>query len=153
MKRLRIYCDTSVFGGCFDEEFKIESKKLFSYIKNGRFILVVSDTLLAELDKAPKKIQKILSELSEANVEFTEFSDEVSYLRDRYIEAGVISKANRLDAEHIAFASVADVDFVVSWNFKHIVNYNRINGYQAVNLLSGYKEIKIYSPKEIVEDD
>lgn len=82
-----------------------------------------------------------------------EFSDEILNLRDAYLAAGILSQNSEADAEHIASASVADVDFVVSWNFKHIVHFEKITGYQAVNLLKGYKEIRIYSPKEVVENE
>jgi len=150
MKKLRIYLDTSVFGGCFDDEFSDESRMLFEQIKSGKFKLVISGTTLAELDKAPEYIQKILSELPVENIELVEYSDEINLLRDEYVKAGVVGKSSKADAEHIASASVAGVDFVVSWNFKHIVHYDKIAGYQAVNLLHGYKSISIYSPKEVV---
>ena len=72
-------------------------------------------------------------------------------LREAYIEAGVLGQGSIADAEHIASAPVAKVDFVVSWNFKHIVHYEKIHGFQAVNLSKNYKAIRIYSPKEVVE--
>lgn len=153
MKRLRVYADTSVFGGCFDNEFEDESKRFFADIKAGKFILVVSAITLRELDQAPDKVQKVLNELSPKNVEIIESSVEISYLRDAYLEAGILGPESNADAEHIASASVAGVDFVVSWNFKHIVHFEKIAGYQAVNLLNGYKEIRIYSPKEVVESE
>jgi hypothetical protein len=153
MRRLRIYCDTSVFGGCFDEEYKDESLLFFADIKGGKFVLVISSTVLAELDRAPDRVQKVLSELPEDFVEFIEFSDEIADLRDGYIKAGIVGVSCKADAEHIASASVADVDFVVSWNFKHIVHYDKISGYQAINLMNGYREIKIYSPREVIEHD
>ena len=84
-------------------------------------------------------------------IEFIEYSDEIGELRDAYIKAEVIGVVNKYDAEHIVSATVADVDFVISWNFKHIVHFDKINGYQAVNLFKGYKPIRIYSPKEVVE--
>ena len=153
MKQLRIYCDTSVFGGCFDEEFTEESRRLFRDIESGKFILVISATVLAELDRAPQTVQEVLSSLPAERIELIEFSDEVAGLRDEYIRAGVVTQSSRSDAEHIASASVADVDFVVSWNFKHIVHYDKISGYQAVNLLNGYRQIKIYSPREVIGND
>lgn len=153
MKQLRIYCDTSVFGGCFDKEFTEESRRLFRDIEGGKFILVISATVLAELDRAPQTVQEVLASLPDERVELIEFSDEVAQLRDAYIKAGVVTPSSRSDAEHIASASVADVDFVVSWNFKHIVHYDKISGYQAVNLLNGYRQIKIYSPREVIEND
>lgn len=79
-----------------------------------------------------------------------EYSDLIGDLRDAYIQANVVGNASKADAEHVASASVADVDVIVSWNFKHIVHYDKINGYHAVNLLNGYKQIHIFSPKEVV---
>lgn len=153
MKRFRVYADTSVFGGCFDKEFTGESRQFFADIKAGRFALVISAATLRELDQAPDEVQKILNELPPKNVEIVESSDEISFLRDAYLEAGILGPESNADAEHIASASVAEVDFVVSWNFKHIVHYEKIAGYQAVNLMNGYKEIRVYSPKEVVEGE
>ncbi|MBA7686372.1 hypothetical protein ES703_94816 [subsurface metagenome] len=150
MKRFRIYADTSVFGGCFDDEFAEESKSFFADIKAGKFLLVISATILGELERAPDYVQRVLAELPPENVEIIEFSDEIAHLRDAYLEARIVEPEGKMDAEHIASASVADADFVVSWNFKHIVHYEKISGYHAVNLMNGYKEIGIYSPKEVV---
>jgi len=150
MKRFRIYADTSVFGGCFDDEFTEESKSLFADIKAGKFLLVISATTLGELERAPDYVQRVLAELPPENVEIIEFSEEIARLRDAYLEARIVEPEGKADAEHIASASVADADFVVSWNFKHIVHYEKISGYHAVNLMNGYKEIGIYSPKEVV---
>ncbi len=153
MKQFRVYADTSVFGGCFDKEFAEESKRFFADIKAGKFVLVISTTILRELDKAPDYVQRVLNDLSPENVEIVESSDEISFLRDAYLQAGILGLGSNADAEHIASASVAEADFVVSWNFKHIVHYEKIAGYQAVNLLNGYKEIRIYSPKEVVGNE
>ena len=78
-------------------------------------------------------------------------SQEVARLHDAYIAAGVLGPASRDDAEHVASASVAGADLVVSWNFKHIVHFEKIAGFQAVNMLHGYNPIRIYSPREVVE--
>jgi len=153
MKKLRIYLDTSVFGGCFDEEFAAESKQLFAEIMSGCFEVVVSRTTLDELNRAPERVQKILADIPEEFVEFFDAGDEADKLATAYLEAGILGKSSKGDAEHIAAASLAEVDFVVSWNFKHIVHYDKIRAYQGVNMLKGYKPILIYSPKEVVEYD
>lgn len=153
MKKLRVYLDTSVFGGCFDEEFAAESKQLFTEIMSGCFEVVVSRTTLDELNRAPERVQKILADIPEEFVELFDAGDEADKLATAYLEAGILGKSSMGDAEHIAAASLAEVDFVVSWNFKHIVHYDKIRAYQAVNMLKGYKPILIYSPKEVVEYD
>ena len=151
MKRIRIYADTSVFGGCFDEEFLKESRKLFLEIKNRKFDLVVSEATLRELEQAPHDVRQLLLELPRENMEIVRLSEEIENLRDAYISTGVVGPACILDAEHIAAASVADVDIIVSWNFKHIVHFEKIRGYHAVNIFRGYHAIPIHSPREVIE--
>jgi len=151
LRQLRIYADTSVFGGCFDEVFAEDSRKLFEEIKAGRFLVVLSGTVLRELQKAPEHILKLVSDIPQESMEIIEYSEEIESLRDAYLDAGVVGPASLLDAEHIASATVAAVDLIVSWNLKHIVHFEKIRGYHAVNLLLGYHSIPIHSPKEVIE--
>lgn len=83
-------------------------------------------------------------------IEYIPASDEIDSLSRAYVEAGIIGAESQRDAEHIAAASVADVDLIVSWNFRHIVHYEKIRGYHAVNLMKGYKTIPIHSPREVI---
>ena len=125
MKVLRVYADTSVFGGCFDEEFEEESRALFEEVANGRFVLVISFVTLRELRRSPDHVRRILEELPMSSIEMLPDSPEVERLRDAYLQAGVVGPNSADDAEHIAAASVAEVDVVVSWNFEHIVHIDR----------------------------
>lgn len=70
-----------------------------------------------------------------------------------YIEDGAIDARMRADALHIALATVARVDVLVSWNFRHIVNLKRIRAYNAVNLKSGYPVLEIRTPREVPGDE
>lgn len=72
---------------------------------------------------------------------------------EAYIRAAVLSPGMRADAQHIAIATVGRVDVLVSWNFKHIVNLERIRGYNSVNLRQGYPLIEIRTPREVVSDE
>jgi predicted nucleic acid-binding protein len=154
MKSLRIYVDTSVFGGCFDDEFKEASLKLFDEIRAGRFILLFSAATLRELKTAPEQVRGVLRSIPEQFLEAIEETPEVIELRDAYLKAGIVTKKSTVDAEHIAAASVAGADIIVSWNFKHIVHYDKIRGYRAVNLLNRYSHlIAIHSPKEVINND
>ncbi|MFN0165419.1 MAG: hypothetical protein ACKV22_03225 [Bryobacteraceae bacterium] len=153
MKRLRVYADTSVFGGCHDDEFLDVSRSFFDEVSAGRFRLVISEVVLRELALAPESVQAVLGRLDPQSVEILRFTEEVGRLRDGYIRAGVLGSASVNDAEHIAFGSVAVVDLFVSWNFKHIVHFDKIAGFGAVNLLHGYREIRIHSPREVIEHD
>lgn len=151
MKRWRIYADTSVFGGCFDARFAQDSLRLFEEIRAGRFVLVVSAVTLLELHPAPQAVQGLLQDLPAGSLEHMAPSDEIDRLRDAYLEAAVVGPGSRRDAEHIAAASVADVDVVVSWNFRHIVHFDRIRGYHAVNLMQGYRLVPIHTPREVIQ--
>ena len=150
MRKLRVFVDTSVFGGCFDEEFDRHSRRFFDEVQAGRFGIVVSDTVLAELKGAPDNVKMLLVGLDD-HVEVVAPSDEMQNLRDAYIEAGIVGLASYDDAEHIAVASVERVDLVVSWNFKHIVHFDKIKGYNAVNMLKGYQPMDIRSPSEVID--
>ncbi len=83
--------------------------------------------------EAPSRVRAVLGAIDFQNVELVALSEEVLALRNAYIEAGVVGAASLEDAEHVATAAVAGVDLVVSWNFKHIVHYDKIAGYNAVN--------------------
>lgn len=151
MHKSRVYADTSVFGGTQDEEFAEDSRLFFEQVRTGRFRLVLSQTVLDELDPAPPNVQAVLASLPENATDVVSRSPEVAELRDAYLQAGIVGPASRRDAEHIATASVAGVDLIVSWNFHHIVHYDKIRLYHAVNLVQGYKPIPIHTPKEVIQ--
>lgn len=146
----RIYTDTSVIGGCLDVEFSEGSTMLFDEFKSGNSILIISSLTLAELENAPQPVKDILKQVSLEFIEYIEFSEEISVLAETYLSEGVVSKKSRVDAQHIATATVHRVDVLVSWNFKHIVNLDRIHGYNSVNLKLGYPLIEIRTPTEVL---
>lgn len=152
MRVLRVYADTSVFGGPFDEEFADASRRLFNAIDQGRFRLVTSGLVEQELAQAPKQVQEFFIKTA-ANAELVEPSTDAVSLRDAYVSLGVVSESYLADALHVALATVAGCDLIVSWNFKHIVNYRKIRQYNAVNALKGYGEIAIHSPLEVVDSE
>ncbi len=151
MRRLRVYADTSVFGGCFDDEFAEASRTFFRDVAAGRFVVVIADAVLREVALAPEHVRGVLKGLPADAVELVTLTEEIGRLRDAYIREGVLGRASRNDAEHIASASVAVVDLLISWNFKHIVHFDKITGFEAVNLLHGYRPIRIHSPREVVD--
>ena len=149
-KPLRVYADTSVFGGCFDDEFKAESVRFFDEVRQGQFVVVVSNVTLDELELAPDPVRGVLAGLPPGQVEIVSTSPESDGLRKAYLEAAVVGPASSNDAAHIAVATVSGADMVVSWNFKHIVHFEKIGGYEGVNSLRGYRSPRIYSPREVV---
>jgi predicted nucleic acid-binding protein len=152
MPALRVYVDTSVFGGVFDAEFARASKRFFTQARAGRFLPVVSPIVADEITDAPVRVRR-------AYEKFMSLADVISVensalaLRDAYLNAGIVTPQWSADALHVALATVAGCAMIVSWNFKHIVNYRRIPLYNAVNKLNGYGEIGIFTPQEVVEDE
>jgi len=150
MKQQRIYIDTSIVGGFFDEEFEKETKMLFQRLENKEVAFVASDILREELKGAPEHVRNLLDNYSNDCFEMVALTDEVKELADKYIAENVVGKTSLDDCRHIALATINKVDILVSWNFKHIVNITRIKGYNAVNLKNGYQTLEIRNPKDLV---
>ncbi len=147
----RLYLDTSVFGGYFDAEFEVWTKMLFDQIIAGKYKVLYSELTGIELENAPEKVKNLLAELPKESVEIVENSTHATDLALAYIREKVVGKTSISDCNHIALATLNNADILVSWNFKHIVNVNRIRGYNAVNSILGHKILEIRSPREILE--
>jgi len=151
MKRQRIYIDTSIVGGFFDEIFENETKLLFKRLENKEVLFVTSDVLTSELEKAPEWIRTLLNNYSDDCFEKVSLTDEARELAEKYIAENVVGRTSYDDCCHIALATIHRVNVLASWNFKHIVNLARIRGYNGVNLKNGYTTIEIRNPKELID--
>jgi hypothetical protein len=149
----RVYVDTSVLGGCEDEEFSEHSLRLMETFVRGERVLVLSILTIQELAAAPARVRQRLASVPESYIETLPLDAEAEALAEAYLAAGVLTAKMRADAQHIAIATVARVDVLVSWNFKHIVNLQRIHGYNSVNLRQGYPMIEIRTPREVMSDE
>ncbi len=151
-KNLRIYADTSVFGGVFDDEFSEASVRFFDSIKQGKFSLLTSELVRDEIRTAPEKVKQLFEE-SLVYAEVVEISAEALKLQKAYLNASILTEKYSTDALHVALATVCNASFIVSWNFKHIVNFRKMHMYNVVNKNNGFEEIDIYSPLEVIEDE
>jgi len=142
-----IYIDTSVFGGYFDIEFSRDTIPFFEKLISKKIEIIVSETLELEIYRAPSFIIDFYESLG--NLKKVELTVEVENLALKYIDEKVVGKTSLADCQHIALATISNVDVLVSWNFKHIVNLERIRGYNSINIREGYKMIEIRTPKEI----
>lgn len=151
----RIYIDTSVFGGHFDNEFKEHTIPLFERIKAGEFVILYSTITQDELENAPENVKELVKNLKADLAEFIEITEEAVDLATEYITEKVVGQTSFADCLHIALATINRADFLVSWNFKHIVNIERIRGYNSINIKKGYRQLEIRSPREFekYEDD
>jgi len=148
----RIYIDTSVIGGCEDEEFSQWSIQLFEEFRKGLRIAVVSDLTRKELEKAPDNVKEQLFSIPDINIENVFLTEEAEILAQKYIDEGVVSGRHMADAQHIAIASIERVDVLVSWNFQQIVNLDRIHAFNSVNIKLVYPILEIRSPREIIHE-
>ncbi len=150
MRKLRIYIDTSVIGGCFDKEFAEWSNLLFQEFIEGKKIAVISDITLEELEHAPEKIRILIDKIPNEHIEYVALDNESENLAALYIKNKAITRKFLEDAQHIAISTIMNVDVLVSWNFKHIVNLERIKNYNSVNIKYNYKLIEIRTPREVL---
>lgn len=151
--KYRVYIDTSVIGGYFDDEFKNDTIKLFDKIYSEEFQVYISEITELELLEAPEKVKELVTKIPESTLIRLELNKESEELAQKYISENVLGQASQNDAYHIALASVNRLDVLISWNFKHIVNFNKIRLFNSANLKNGYPQIDIRSPKELIDHD
>ena len=124
-------------------------------MKNDEFTLLYSTVTEEELESAPQKVKELVKSIKIDNTEFLEASSEAIDLASEYISEKVVGQTSFADCLQIALATINRADFLISWNFKHIVNVQRIRGYNSINIKNGYKQLEIRSPREFekYEDD
>ena len=148
-----VYLDTSVFGGYYDNEFSADTIPFFERIAEEQIIVLVSEILEEELSDAPDFVKELFESILDGEIQYVNVTTEVEKLAETYIDEKVVGKTSFADCTHIALASINKADILVSWNFKHIVNIDRIRGYNSVNLKLGYPILEIRTPKEIFRYD
>lgn len=128
----RLYIDTSVFGGFFDEEFSEFTRPLLKRLQDGEFRLLFSVVTEDELSASPENVKSLVTNFKVENTEFIDTTDEAIELATQYIAEKVVGQTSFADCLHIALATINRADYLISWNFKHIVNVQRIQGYNAI---------------------
>ena len=146
----RIYIDTSVIGGYYDTEFDEATREFFRRIENKEFDVYFSEVNDTELINAPQQVKEVKNLIPADCFHYIEMTDEIKELALLYIEEGALGRASRNDAYHIALASVNRIDCLISWNFKHIVNYDKKRMFNSINIRFAYPQINIYSPLEFL---
>jgi len=155
MKTPRIYLETTIFNFVFADDAPEKTWatiKLFEEIKAGRYVPYASYYVIDELNKAPEPLRSdMLNLFDRYGIITLEAQEEAANMAGIYLKEGVIPPSHKMDALHLAIATVMEMDFIVSWNFKHIVKRNTILATGAINLREGYKPLGIFSPMEVIE--
>lgn len=146
---LRIYIDTSVLGGCFDTEFSEWSNGLIRDFRARRLVPVLSDMTAAEVADAPAPVRELHQDMLLLAGAVLPITPRVLDLVAAYEARKILAAKYGADMRHIALATIADVDALVSWNFRHIVRLEKIRLFHAVNVESGYRALNILSPREV----
>lgn len=143
------YLDTSVFGGYFDEEFSADTIPFFERIADENITVIISELLEEELSGAPGFVTGLFNDNLGGKTLYANVTTEVEELAETYINEKVVGQTSYADCTHIALATINKADILASWNFRHIVNIDRIRGYNSVNMKLGYPILEIRTPKEI----
>ena len=146
---MQVYVDTSVFGGMFDEEFSASSRAFFEEVRGGRFHATISAIVLNELQDAPEDVRQLYGQF-EPVLHSAEVSESSLRLMRHYLAAGIVGEKWRADALHVAVATVSGCKAIVSWNFRHIVHFEKIPLYNGVNMTQGFGTVAIHTPQEMV---
>jgi len=156
MRTPKIYIETSVFNNAISDqspEMRNETLKLFKEIEEGKFIPYTSAYVEKEIDEAPEhKKEEMYNIIKDMKIKTLGKNNDIDLLADEYIKEKIIPEDHRMDALHIAAATVNDLDIIVSWNFRHIVKRKTMILTELVNKRNGYNEVEIYSPTEVTED-
>ncbi len=150
---MKFYVGTSVWGGFDDLEFSEWTIPFFEQARQGKFVIVLSDVTIGELQKAPEIVRNLPTTIPPDYLELISLTNEHLSLADKYVEEGALTSKYHSDAQHIAISSILKVDSLVSWNFKHMVNFFRIRQYNSINLKYGYGTIDIRTPKEVTYEN
>ena len=151
---MKFYLDTSVFGGYWDDIFEKETRQFLEYAEELQAKLIYSNITERELKPAPQRVRELPKEIVKSygklSFEVVEIDSEIESLADKYIKEKALTEKCRDDARHIAAATVHGVSVLVTWNFKHMINFLRMRHYDSINIRLGYNKIDIRSPRAII---
>lgn len=155
MRVPKVYIETSVFNFVFADDApdkRRDTIALFEEIRQGKYIPYTSDMVIGELNRASEpKRRQMLDLVGEYGMVILPVAPEAASLAGMYVSEGVIPAKYRTDSIHIAVTTVEDLDFIVSYNFKHIVKRKTVTMTEGINIREGYKRIGIFSPTEVID--
>jgi len=148
---MKIYLDTSVISALFDErniERKILTEEFFS--KLGIYDVYISELTIAEIERTPDKT--LSDKMKQVIIDFAvlEINEAVEELAKEYVKYGAVPESYPEDAYHIAVAVLNEMDYLLSWNFRHIVRRRTKDIVRMVNTLRSLKQTEITTPGELL---
>jgi len=157
MRKLKIYFDTSVIGNLDSRDSpdkQTDTLMLWDDIIAGEYDVFLSYVIFDELARCPDEKRSILMDyLAQIEYERIESHEDIFALADEFVRLGILKQKNHDDAQHIAASMVAGCDILVSWNFKHMVNYKTIDGVRIVSAITKYRDVSICTPTMLLGGD
>ncbi len=156
MRKLKIYLDTSVISYLdqSDSQEKMEqTRKLWKILQIGKYDVVISDLVLIEINECKEPKRSILKEyLAQINYKRANITEETEEIANEIIKEGILNPKSFDDCLHIASAIISDCNIIISWNFKHMVNVDTINGVRKITFAKRYNNIDIYAPYVLLSE-
>jgi len=152
MPTTTLYLDTSVIGGYFDAEWQKPTRELWRLMELGIYRFVTSAVTPRELIRAPERV-RVLFDTTFPKEAILPAADEADQLAAAYIRQGILPEKCLDDATHVAACTLAGIEYLVSWNFRHLVNAERKKGFHAINILRGHRNVSIVTPQEFIYED
>ena len=160
MKKLRIYLDTSVINFLFADDApdlkKITEELFRDFIRKEKYLFYVSDVVIKEIEKTTDNSHRInlLKVIKDYNLRILTISEEAEKLSLLYIKKKAIPERKIEDAQHIAIATVNQLDILLSWNFKHLANINKQISVKQINEREGYfYPLMLTNPMEVMDEN
>jgi predicted nucleic acid-binding protein len=144
-----LYLDTSVIGGYYDDEFMADTRTLWKLREAGLYRFITSQLVFQEIAAAPERVRGLMRTTFTPD-DVLERTAEAEELAQAYLAQKVVPATFDDDARHVAVCTVARIEYLVSWNFKHLANVRRESGFNAVNLLQGYPALRIVTPTFLI---
>lgn len=160
MKKLKIYLDTSVINFLFADdvpEFKKITEDFFeNYVKKGKYLVYISDVVIAEIEKTKKGSKKklLLEVIEKYSLRILALDETSNELSNVYLREKIIPPKKLEDAQHIAIATCNQMDILLSWNFKHLSNIQKQISVKIINEKEGYfYPLILTNPMEVVYEN
>jgi predicted nucleic acid-binding protein len=157
MPKLSIYVETSVWSHAFADDAPDSREATLKFLdaaRQGKYDLFVSEVVFEEVLRAPTelaaRLRELVQELAPVSLDF----DEDSFrLAQEFLQHGVVSPSSIDDARHVAVAVVSELDVLVSWNYRHLVNVRRREKFHQISVMTGYyKPLHIVTPPEVDDE-
>lgn len=157
-KKLKIYLDTSVISFYYAEDApeKMDITREFfdEELVSGKYEVFSSEVALRELANCTDPVlqDKLVKFAATLPVTYLPVTDEIGDLAKAFVDDGLIPEKYQEDALHLAFTLIHNLDYIISWNFKHIVKPKTKKAVKIMAIKEGFKEVEIITPEEVVEN-